>query len=262
MKDAARLSMSPGAKRKRAARLRERESRKASEAALSSFVGFGRNDARGREPDEPIPLHETVPVTGPGASSFPMSEAAPESASAVDAPPVAVPEPPLVERAPEPAPEVVPDPVAVAAAAAGRRTAGAAAKGVGVFFAAGVVALLESSPAVVSYLSAQGVTPPQALEYLRESTEFVEAAARAVFEKHNLSFRYQDEAVLAGALGVGAFGFVLRARARAAVASATPAESESASAPAAASEPEPVFTRPAPAAPHVVEDDEAEAVAA
>lgn len=170
------------------------------------MLEFPANGNASQSPPAPPPVHETKPVTGPGADAFaaPLQFASDDGA-----------EPrPYVTPAPE-----VPSSGAAAVDPGPRITtpeeAAAIGAMVGGFVKFGTALALQKHPeqAVVLFqlIAAPAaqlgktVTPDQALNAY---AAWVAAAATRVTLKHNWSIPYLDECVVAGAVGVAAYGIV------------------------------------------------------
>lgn len=132
------------------------------------------------------PLHETSPVTGPGPEAFasPPVFAANENGK---------PEPfvPLESEAPKPPP--TPEEVAPMVAA------------VVMYFQAGCIALLKTHGDELGKF----VSVDQIAGSLPKASEFVRGSTERVAIKYGIrGLPYQDEIIVAGAIGVATFGFV------------------------------------------------------
>jgi hypothetical protein len=143
-------------------------------------------------PVSAAPWHETKPVTGPGPEAFATPLVFPANENEPDAKPEPFATPP-------PPPEAAPPPPMSAAEAA------PFALGVTKFFEAGAaLALIGHAPE----LAAMGVDVTELLEkHMSTVSAVVYKSAENVAQKYNLRIPYQDEMVVAGAIGVAAFGF-------------------------------------------------------
>jgi len=172
------LSDSPEAIRSRRYRAHKRAS------SASSVNGHApAPHAAARQPSSRS-LHETVPISGPGPEAFARPPVLPANDNAPGEP--FAPPPPAPE-APPPTPDEVKG-IALAVAA---------------YFQAGCVALVaKHHEALAQVVDIQGLASK-----LPVATEFVRGAAERVAIKYGLRLPYQDEIVVAGALGLASFGF-------------------------------------------------------
>lgn len=143
-------------------------------------------------PDAPIPpqatLHETAPVTGPGADAFAAPPFVPSSKEGETGAPF-VP--------PTPEPQAAPRPPATAKDVAVIATA------VAWYFELGSMAMFMRHPQLFELVpggrDSVGTHFPTVKAFVRESAE-------SLAMKWNIAFKYQDELVVAGALGLATFG--------------------------------------------------------
>jgi hypothetical protein len=254
--------MTPAAVRKRKRRAAERESRVASSAASARSYAAPvvvQEDQYIPPPLGPVTVSETVPVEGPGADAFLMEPAAVEGEPAPEPAAESV---PLVEPAPVPPPPAPPAPVP-----ADEKTVKAIGAFVGGFFSSGVIALFETSPGFVRFVSGMAGSPDAAFAYLPMAVGLVSSSAEELARLYRLRLPYQDHLVVALALGVGGYGLARKQKILADLRNAQNANAQPAAVADAAPAAPPVDvatappTMPAPAPPRLV-DDEGDEVAA
>lgn len=157
-----------------------------------------------------VPVMETAPVDGPGADAF-----APEPAPVVDGAPPPSPEPPLVAppSPPPPPPEPTPEPRRVVTDAEVMPLALV----IGAFFQGGANALLRKRPDVRTSIAealasslAPG-SPVDPLLYVPAVGGFVSQSVVEVCKRWGIRLPYMHEIIVAGAIGVGTFGFIVKA---------------------------------------------------